>query len=38
MIYATNGDREPKVPVRELMQKNLTVYAMSLAGVHTGGR
>jgi NADPH2:quinone reductase len=33
MIYATNGDREPKVPVRELMQKNLTVYAMSLAGV-----
>jgi hypothetical protein len=27
MIYATNGDREPKVPVRELMQKNLTVYA-----------
>ena len=33
MIYATNGDREPKVPVRELMQKNLAVYAMSLAGV-----
>ena len=33
MIYATNGDREPKLPVRELMQKNLTVYAMSLAGV-----
>jgi NADPH2:quinone reductase len=33
MIYASNGDREPQVPVRELMQKNLTVYAMSLAGV-----
>jgi NADPH:quinone reductase len=33
MVYATNGDREPKVPVRDLMQKNLTVYAMSLAGV-----
>ena len=33
MIYATNGDREPKVPVRDLMQKNLAVYAMSLAGV-----
>src|SRR5246127_1675886 len=33
MIYATNGDREPKVPVRELMQKNLTVFSMSLAGV-----
>ena len=33
MIYASNGDREPKLPVRELMQKNLTVCAMSLAGV-----
>ncbi|HZC45039.1 MAG TPA: zinc-binding dehydrogenase, partial [Candidatus Acidoferrum sp.] len=33
MMYATNGDREPKVPVRDLMQKNLAVYAMSLAGV-----
>jgi NADPH:quinone reductase len=33
MIYASNGDREPRVPVRELMQKNLAVYAMSLAGV-----
>jgi NADPH:quinone reductase len=33
MIYASNGDREPKLPVHELMQKNLTVYAMSLAGV-----
>src|SRR5438105_9771226 len=33
MIYATNGDREPKVPMRDLMQKNLAVYAMSLAGV-----
>jgi len=33
MVYATNGDREPKVPVRDLMQKNLAVYAMSLAGV-----
>ena len=33
MIYASNGDREPKLPVRDMMQKNLTVYAMSLAGV-----
>ena len=33
MIYATKGDPEPKLPVRELMQKNLTVHAMSLAGV-----
>ena len=33
MIYASNGDREPKLPVRDMMQKNLAVYAMSLAGV-----
>src|SRR3954454_13778127 len=33
MIYASNGDREPKLPVRDMMQKNLVVYAMSLAGV-----
>ena len=33
MVYASNGDREPKLPVRDLMQKNLAVYAMSLAGV-----
>src|SRR6267154_4726117 len=33
MIYASNGDREAKLPVRDLMQKNLAVYAMSLAGV-----
>ena len=32
-VYATNGDREPRVPVRDLMQKNLAVYSMSLAGV-----
>src|SRR6266852_467752 len=32
-VYATNGDREPRLAVRELMQKNLTVYSMSLAGV-----
>jgi NADPH2:quinone reductase len=31
-VYATNGDREPRLPVRNLMQKNLTVYTMSLAG------
>jgi NADPH:quinone reductase len=33
MIYASNGDRVPKLPVRDLMQKNLAIYAMSLAGV-----
>jgi hypothetical protein len=32
-VYATNADREPRVPVRELMQRNLAVYSMSLAGV-----
>jgi NADPH2:quinone reductase len=32
-VYATNGDGEPRVPVRDLMQKNLAVYSMSLAGV-----
>jgi NADPH2:quinone reductase len=32
-VYATNGDREPRVLVRDLMQKNLAVYSMSLAGV-----
>src|SRR3954447_10499624 len=32
-VYATNGDREPRLPVRDLMQKNLAVYSMSLAGV-----
>ncbi len=32
-IYATNGDRTPKLPVRELMQHNLSIHAMSLAGV-----
>ena len=33
MVYASNGDREQKLPVRDLMQKNLTVYSTSLAGV-----
>ena len=33
MVYATNDDHEPKVPVRGLMQKNRAIYAMSLAGV-----
>jgi NADPH:quinone reductase len=37
-VYATNGEREPRLPVRELMQRNLAVYAMSLAGVPHGDR
>jgi NADPH2:quinone reductase len=32
-IYASAGERTPKLPVGELMQKNLAVHAMSLAGV-----
>jgi NADPH:quinone reductase len=29
-IYATNGDRQPKVPIREVMAKNLAIYGMVL--------
>jgi NADPH2:quinone reductase len=29
-FYATNGDREPKLPVREIMGKNLSLYGMVL--------
>jgi NADPH2:quinone reductase len=32
-VYASNGDRTPRLPVRELMQRNLSIHAMSLAGV-----
>ncbi len=31
-IYASNGDRTPRLPVGELMQKNVTLYPMSLPG------
>ena len=31
-VYASNGDRTPAVPIRELMQKNVALYAMSLPG------
>jgi NADPH2:quinone reductase len=31
-VYASNGDRTPKVPIRELMQKNISLHAMSLPG------
>src|ERR1700722_14326975 len=31
-VYASNGDRTPKVPIRELMQKNIALHAMSLPG------
>ncbi len=29
-VYASNGDRTPRVPVRELMQRNIAVHAMVL--------
>ena len=31
-VYASNGDRTPAVPMRELMQKNIALHAMSLPG------
>jgi NADPH2:quinone reductase len=29
-FYATNGDREPRLPVREVMSRNLALYGMVL--------
>jgi NADPH2:quinone reductase len=29
-FYATNGDREPRLPARELMSRNLSLYGMVL--------
>jgi NADPH:quinone reductase len=31
-IYASNGDRAPRVPISELMQRNISLYPMSLPG------
>jgi NADPH2:quinone reductase len=31
-VYASNGDRTPKVPIRELMQNNIALHSMSLPG------
>jgi NADPH2:quinone reductase len=31
-VYATNGDRTPAVPMRELMGRNIAVHSMSLPG------
>jgi NADPH2:quinone reductase len=31
-VYASNGDRTPAVPIRELMQKNVALHSMSLPG------
>lgn len=31
-VYATNGDRTPAVPMRDLMGRNIAVHSMSLPG------
>jgi len=37
-IYASNGDRTPKLPVGELMQRNVALYPMSLPGTPHAAR
>jgi NADPH:quinone reductase len=37
-IYASNGDRTPKLPVGELMQRNVSLYPMSLPGTPPAAR
>ena len=37
-IYATNGDRTPRLPVGELMQRNISLYPMSLPGTPHAAR
>jgi NADPH2:quinone reductase len=37
-IYASNGDRTPRLPVGELMQRNVTLYPMSLPGTPHAAR
>jgi NADPH2:quinone reductase len=37
-IYASNGDRMPRLPVGELMQRNVTLYPMSLPGTPHAAR
>ncbi len=38
-IYASNGDRTPRLPVGELMQRNISLYPMSLPGTpHAGAQ
>jgi NADPH2:quinone reductase len=31
-IYASNGERTPRVPIGDLMQRNVSLYPMSLPG------
>jgi len=37
-IYASNGDRTPRLPVGELMQRNVALYPMSLPGTPPAAR
>jgi NADPH2:quinone reductase len=37
-IYASSGERTPRVPVGELMGRNVTLYAMSLPGTPAAAR
>jgi NADPH2:quinone reductase len=37
-VYASNGDRTPRLPVGELMQRNVTLYPMSLPGTRPAAR
>jgi NADPH:quinone reductase len=37
-IYASNGDRTPRLPVGELMQRNVSLYPMSLPGTPHAAR
>ncbi|HVC62151.1 MAG TPA: NADPH:quinone reductase [Acetobacteraceae bacterium] len=37
-VYASNGDRAPRLPVGELMQRNVTLYPMSLPGTPPAAR
>jgi len=37
-IYASNGDRTPRLPVGELMQRNVALYPMALPGTPPAAR
>jgi NADPH2:quinone reductase len=37
-IYASNGDRTPRLPVGDLMRRNLSLYPMSLPGTPHAAR
>jgi NADPH2:quinone reductase len=37
-VYASNGDRTPRLPVGELMQRNVTLYPMALPGTPHAAR